>query len=407
MLFLTTFWLIVLVFEDEKEKKLKMTRHPFFTAIVPAYNEQESIVETIKSLVALKYPRDKVEILVINDGSTDNTKKVVEDYLQQNPQIKHVKLINKKNGGKGTALNLGLKSARGEFFACLDADSFIESNALEVMLPYFLDDDNLGALCPLMKIRHPKNIKQKVQWIEYIINMFYKHLNSKIDCIHVTPGPFSIYRTAIIRKLGYFSTKTITEDLEIALRLQKHNYKIKQIFETTVETIAPETWIGIFKQRLRWYKGSVDNTIDYRELMFNKKYGDFGYLRMPTIIISGVMAIILAGALLSELTVNLVNWFKNLKAVNFDILTLIRNWEFHFNYLTLPFFKIVIAITLFSLSFFIMVYSFKIVKEKITNHGKTLFSMITYLFLYGLLITSVWFYIGIMYITKKKNRWYK
>lgn len=406
LLFFAIFWLLVIFGseKDEEKKSQKLSRHPYFTTIVPAFNEEEAITETLQSLINLDYPKNKREIIVVNDGSQDQTKLLVEQFISQHPDHKII-LINQKNQGKGRAMNNGLSQAKGEFFACLDADSFVSPNALQEMLPYFMEDSNVAAVCPLLKVKKPSSIIQKVQWAEYTTNMLYKMLNAKLDCIHVTPGPFSIYRTEVIKKLGGYDENTITEDLEIAIRLQKYHYKIAQTFNATVETIAPDNWKDLFWQRIRWYKGSVENTITYRKLMFNKEYGDFGYLRMPTIIFSGIIAIVLSFTLLRELIIQGYHGFLSLSAVNFDILNLIKHASFNIDILSLPFSKYLIAITLFSISIFMMITSYKVVNEKITNHGRTFTSFATYLLIYGLFLTTVWIYIAILFVKRKENKW--
>ncbi len=404
LLFLSIFWLLVLFSPQEKNERKKLRDFPVFTTIVPAYNEEKSVKGTLQSLINLDYPSEKMEIIVINDGSIDKTKEIVEKFIKDHP-AKKITLVNQKNQGKGKAMNTGLALAQGEYFACLDADSFIAGNALQEMLPLFQEDANVAAVCPMLKVKNPKNVLQKVQWCEYIINMFYKFLNSKLDCIHVTPGPFSIYKTTVIKELGGFNEHTITEDLELAIRLQKYHYRIVQTFDAIVETVAPMTWKKLFKQRVRWYKGSVDNTFAYKELVFNKNYGDFGFIRMPTIISSGVIAIVLSATLLQSLISKLYFQFAYLKSIDFDFITLIKNYSFNFNLLSLPVFKLFIACTLLGISLFVMIYSYKLVKEKITNYGRTWLSLITYLSIYGFFITLVWFYIAFMVITKKKNFW--
>lgn len=403
LLFLSIFWLLVFFFSDD-QKKNKLLRHPSFSVIVPAYNEEESIEATLNSLVRLDYPKDKVEIIIVNDGSTDKTLEKVAAFISDHPE-ENITLLNQQNYGKGRAMNSGLKIIGGEFFACLDADSFVGSNALIEMLPYFDADQQVAAVCPLLKVQKPKSVLQKVQWCEYIINMFYRFLNAKIDCIHVTPGPFSIYKTSVIKELGGFDETTITEDLEIAIRLQKHNYKILQTFDTITETVAPTSWRSLFRQRVRWYKGAIDNSFKYKQLIFNKKYGDFGVLRMPAIILSGVIAITLTGILAWEVLYRLFRWVMAVNAVNFDFITLLKNFKFNINFLNLPFFKLTIALTLLAISFFIMVYSYRLVKEDIRNHGKTWLSLVTYLLIYSLFLSCVWIYIAYSFIIKKKNKW--
>lgn len=404
LLFLSIFWLLVLFSKEEKVKS-ELKNFLFFSAIVPAYNEEKCIEKTLNSLISLDYPKDHMEIVVVNDGSKDRTKNIVEDFIKKNPQD-NIRLINQENHGKGNAMNQGLKMIKGEYFACLDADSFVSPDALKVILPLFDEGEDVAAVCPLLKVKKPENILQKVQWFEYIINMYHRFLNGKLHCIHVTPGPFSVYRTKIIRNLGGYDEKTITEDLEIAIRLQKYNYKILQTFDTVVETISPQSWKALFRQRVRWYKGSVDNTINYRSLLFNKKYGDFGMIRMPTVIASGIIGIVLTIALLQSLGQKTVEYLSFLSEIHFDIFTLIKNHQFHLNLLGLPFFKITIAATIMLLSFFIMYHSFKLVREKITHYGRTWTAMITYLLIYSLFLTTVWIYIAYMFVRKKRNFWH-
>lgn len=405
LLFLSIFWLLVLFTVDEEEIiPVHRTELPFFSVIIPAHNEERSIIGTLESAVQLDYPAKKIEIIVVNNASTDNTALKVQQFMAEHP-AQDIKLVCAPEKGKGRAMNHGLRLARGDFFACLDADSFIGKNALQAMLPLFDEHQTVAAVCPMMKVRAPNSVLQKVQWCEYIINMFYRFLNAKINCIHVTPGPFSIYRTEIIRNLGGYDENTITEDLEIAVRLQKHNYKIVQTFDAVVETIAPNTWNKLFQQRVRWYKGSVDNVLYYRKLMFNKKYGDFGMVRMPTIILSGIMVIILTVAFFQQILKSVYHSFFALKDVHFDILTLIQNISFDVNLLNLPLFKMFIAATIMGISFFVMYYSYKIINEKITSYGRTWVSLFTYLSVYSLFIAVVWMYIAVIFVTKKKDRW--
>lgn len=404
LLFLSIFWLLVLFSPEPEQKKKKLAAFPFFSAIVPAYNEEKSITTTLQSLINLEYPKDKIEIIVVNDGSKDKTKEKVEQFIAQHPSS-NISLRNQENQGKGNAMNNGLTIAKGEYFACLDADSFVAPNALQAMLPIFEPDQNIAAVCPLLKVKNPKSVLQKVQWYEYVVNMFYKFLNAKLDCIHVTPGPFSVYKTKVIKDLGGYDESTITEDLEIAIRLQKHQYKIVQTFDTAVETIVPSTWKKLFRQRIRWYKGSVDNSLKYKNLIFNKKYGDFGIIRMPTIILSGIIAIVLVGTFFQAFIAKMMVFWSYLIDINFDLFTLIRHFSLEVNILTWPFSRLFVAATLMGISFFIMIYSYKLIKEKITNHGGTFVSLITYLFIYGFFITAVWMYIGFMFVRKKKNFW--
>ncbi|MBI2148040.1 glycosyltransferase family 2 protein, partial [Candidatus Woesearchaeota archaeon] len=288
-LYFVIFWLLVLINTPLTSKKLNLTKLPLVSIGIPAYNEENTITKTIESVVGLDYPRELLEIIVVNDGSNDKTAIIVKGEIRKHKNIK-ILLINQKNKGKGSALNAALKASKGEFFVSLDADSFIREDALKKLLPHFTDS-NVAAVLPLMKIKQPKKLIEKIQWAEYMVNLFYKRLMAILDCIQVTPGPFSVYRKNILLKVGCYSEDNLTEDMELTLRLQKHHYDIKQIADTEVYTVPPKTLKAFFKQRNRWYKGTLINAYKYKNMAFNKNYGDFGIIQMPRLLAEGFLAV--------------------------------------------------------------------------------------------------------------------
>src|SRR3989344_569221 len=156
LLFLSIFWLLVLFSPEQEQKKKKLETFPFFSAIVPAHNEQRSIEATLQSLVDLDYPKDKIEIIVVPNACTDRTTEIVKQFITRHPSQK-ITIVTQEIPSKGKAMNSGLTVADGEFFACLDADSFVSSNALQVMLPLF-EDENIAAVCPMIKVKSPKSV---------------------------------------------------------------------------------------------------------------------------------------------------------------------------------------------------------------------------------------------------------
>jgi cellulose synthase/poly-beta-1,6-N-acetylglucosamine synthase-like glycosyltransferase len=255
------------------QTKKKLTSKPKVSILIPAYNEEKTIHRCISSVLNLNYPKEKLEIIVINDGSTDRTKEIAESFGNK------IKLINQKNQGKSKAMNKGLKVSTGEFVACLDADSYVEKNALRKMLLYF--NSKIAAVTPLLKVDKPKNLLQKIQFIEYIFYIFVKKCMAKINTIFVTPGPFTIYRKNIIKALGGFDEKSIVEDQEIAYRLQKNHYRIEQSGDGEVFTEVPKTLKEFYRQRSRWSRGTILTLLEYKKLIFNPKYGDFGLFQLP------------------------------------------------------------------------------------------------------------------------------
>lgn len=401
-LYFAIFWFIVFLEGKKQEKPKKLKKFPSVSVVIPAYNEEKTIRPTIKSVLNLKYPRDKLEIIIINDGSTDKTSEIAEKMIRENKKF-NIILINQKNMGKGAALNIGIKKSKNKFFICLDADSSVEKNALIKMLPHF-KNKNTAAVLPTLKVKKPKNIIQKMQWYEYLINMFYKELMSRLNSVHVAPGPFSIYRKNILKKVGGFDeNNNLTEDLEMTLRLQSHNYEIVQLLDTEVKTVAPDNIRDLYKQRNRWYKGSIINAIRYRKMIFNKKYGDFGLMQMPTIIISGIVALTLILSIIYYSLKPYVVYFYNMSFVDFDFLTFLKSLTLNIHFLDLNYMTLLVAIVMLLITMTIIKKSHVYTKERITKYG--VFSLMSYLFFYFLLLGIMWIGISIELIMGKIQKW--
>lgn len=282
-LYFSVFWFLVFLenssgFFDKPKKNPKRT--PAVTVIVPAKNEENTIQGTLQSIINLDYPPDRLEVIAICNATTDGTARKVEEFIRANPR-RDIRLMQTPEPGKGKAMNKALRSAKGEYFACLDADSFVEPASLKKMLAVFEDhDENLAIVTPAMKIRSPKNLFQRLQRIEYMLSIFIGRLMSKIDCLYVAPGPFSLYRTATILKIGGFDEDNITEDMEIAYRCQSKHYKITQCPDAWVTTVGPGTAKGLYNQRNRWFKGGLLNTLKYKEILGSRAHGDFGMMQM-------------------------------------------------------------------------------------------------------------------------------
>ena len=212
-LYLEVFFLITF-FEERLKLAVKSTTeklpyYPSVTIIVPCWNEETTVSKTLDSLLALRYPKNKLEIFVINDGSTDKTWEVVQKF-KNNPQVK---LFHKENGGKHTAVNFGIKNSTSELVGCLDADSFVDEYALHEIASAFNDDPHMMAATPMLIVHEPKTILQKMQKTEYHTGAFLKRMLSPLDAIAVTPGPFSIFRSEVYKKIGlYFIGSFIADD---------------------------------------------------------------------------------------------------------------------------------------------------------------------------------------------------
>ena len=400
-LFFAIFWFLVLIDEEPKPKIKKLKSYPLVSIVVPAYNEGKNIIATLNSLTQIDYPRNKMEIIVVNDGSGDKTKELAADFISKHKSSR-ILLISQKNKGKGAALNKGIAASKGEYFVCLDADSIVTKDALKKILPHFTDD-NIAAVLPLLKVDRPENLWQRMQWLEYIVNMFYKRLMSRLDCVHVAPGPFSVYRKSVIMEIGGFDEDNLTEDLEISLRLQSRNYRIIQLLDAEVFTIAPKSFRELYRQRNRWYKGSIINALKYRRMMFNPKYGDFGIIQMPTILISGIIAIILVASSFYYGLKSYITSIYDSSFVGFDFYTLLRNIKFDFNLLDLNYTAVLVAVIMLCISVYIIRKSHLETREKASKHG--ILSLFSYLFIYFLIMGFIWIGIILDFAFRKKQKW--
>lgn len=278
-------FLFLLIFFSHKKKLYKkpsLKKVPSISIIIPAYNEENCIEKTIKNIKKLIYPK-KLEIIVVDDGSTDNTYKVVK-------KIKGIKVLSKKHEGKAKALNFGLKYAKGEIVACVDSDSYPEKYALLKTIPLFEKD--VAAVTTSIFVKNARNLIQRLQRIEYLFIAWSRKILEHLNSIYVTPGPMSLYRKKILLKVGGFDEKNLTEDIEIAWRLLKHKYKIKMSLNAKVYTNVPKTLKKWWHQRIRWNIGGLQTNSKYFNLFLNKNFGNVGMFLLPFFSISYILSIL-------------------------------------------------------------------------------------------------------------------
>ena len=262
----------------------------------------------------------------------------------------------------------------------------------------------LAIVTPAMKVKKPKKFFQKLQRIEYISVIFVARLMSQLDCLYVAPGPFSLYRTSIIKKLGGFSESNLTEDMEIAYRVQKHNYKIKQCFDANVYTIAPENTRELYKQRNRWYKGGLLNAYKYRNLFLNKNYGDFGIMQMSVNVFNFFLAI--AGLTLFSyfFLYPIIKQLWNTWLIRFDLLPYLEDFfTFKFTVLDIDISNVFIFVSLFLITFATVVLAHRNAKEKVRK--ASVFQILYYFFLYYIMLSFITLIVILEVIIGKRQKW--
>jgi len=303
---------------------------PSITVVAPAYNEERTIIQNISGLLNLKYP--DFEIIVVNDGSKDDSlEKVIEYfdlvksnqyydmkiptadvkciYKSRNKAFNHLTVVDKYNGGKSDALNAGLNLAKNELFLALDVDCIVESDALLRMVKPFLEDSERECIatgsvirvansCEIVngqikKIRYPKNLWAKFQVLEYfraftLGRMAWKRLNGLL----IISGAFGLFNRERALAVGGYDTSTVGEDLEIVLRMRKymHDVEKKKYFVSFIPdpicwTEVPESLRVLSSQRKRWMRGAIETIRKHKNVFFNPRYGITGMVSFPNLVL--------------------------------------------------------------------------------------------------------------------------
>lgn len=287
LIYLACFFLISYT-EFEKEKKQEIKKWPFLSILIPAWNRGDSLRVCLQHVLAMEYPGKK-EIYVIDDGSTDHTQQILNEF-----KGKFNVITNKKNKGKAQSLNDTLKIAKGEIVAIIDGDSYPQKDALLQMVPHMIHDQKLGAVTTVVRVQNSNGILQKIQELEYFLSFgLHNNVLSSHDGVYVTPGPFSLYLKKALEETGGYDTHNITEDMEITFHLHVLGYRIKVEPNARVYTDVPETLQGLWKQRKRWSYGSWQTMFKYRNKLFSKEKSFFWFFYPQRILLEGSSIIFL------------------------------------------------------------------------------------------------------------------
>ena len=304
---------------------------PPIALLAPAYNEAMTIIESVRSLLSMRYP--EFEIIVINDGSTDQTLELLIDTFALAPTqgrdyelvVDHALIlglytsslhprllvIDKDNGGKADALNAGLNLATAPIVCSMDADSLLEPDALlRAVQPFLEDPQRVVAVggtirvangCQIadgriVKVGAPRNLLALMQTVEYLRAFLMARLAwSQIGALTIISGAFGLFRRAAVLEIGGYARGTVGEDMELVVRLHRHfrdarkPYKIAFVPEPVCWTEAPETLRVLSRQRARWHRGALETFDRHRSMAFNPKYGAVGVVGFGWIVLSDVI----------------------------------------------------------------------------------------------------------------------
>ncbi|MDB5202031.1 MAG: glycosyltransferase [Ferruginibacter sp.] len=270
-----------------------MTTHPAVSVIVPAYNEELNSIRTIESLLQQDYPN--LEVIYVDDGSSDNSYRIVKDHYGQHPSVK---VLTKTNGGKATALNYGINFSDNEFIVCIDADTQLKKDAVTELMKKFAPlspGAEVGAVAGNVKVGNEVNMITRWQSIEYITSQnFDRRAFDLLNCITVVPGAIGAFRKKAVVEAGGFTSDTLAEDCDLTMRLHRCGYRIVNCTTAISYTEAPETMKQFLKQRFRWSFGVLQSFWKHRDALLNPRYKNFGLIAMPNILIFQVILPFLA-----------------------------------------------------------------------------------------------------------------
>lgn len=247
---------------------------PFVSILVPVYNEGKVIKSVINSLLNIDYP--DYEIIVINDGSTDDTLPEIDCLRQTADSFKRLKVFSKKNEGKACALNYGLKQAKGEFIACVDGDGLINPEALRLGIRHFADP-KVGAVAGNVKAINREKMVSTLQALEYVegLNM-PRRAQGLFGLVNIVPGPIGFFRRSVLEAVGGYSKDTFAEDCDLTLKILSQGWKVRYEPDALAWTEVPETWLDLVKQRYRWTRGIIQSIRKHKDIIFNPSlhFGD-------------------------------------------------------------------------------------------------------------------------------------
>lgn len=265
-----------------KVLKMKMDEelkeYPFVSVMVPAHNEAKVIKKTVQSLLNLDYPKDRYEIIVINDNSSDNSHEILTGMQNDNPD-RNLIVISTDSiiGGKGksNSLNIGFEKSKGEILAIYDADNTPEKKALKYLVQTLIKNDELGAVIGKFRCRNKsRNLLTRFINIETLTFQWMAQAGRwQLLNLCTIPGTNFVIRRSIIEEMGGWDTKAITEDTEISFRMYRMGYKIKFMPLAVTWEQEPQTIKVWIKQRTRWAKGNTYVVIKNFKYLFKRNAG--------------------------------------------------------------------------------------------------------------------------------------
>ncbi|MET0979631.1 MAG: glycosyltransferase [Candidatus Saccharimonadales bacterium] len=266
------------------KKRLRRGYHPLVTVIIPAWNEEVGILKTVKSILENGY--ENLEIIVIDDGSTDNTPRQIQRYKQSvDPRGKTIRFIGQKNAGKSTALNSGIDHARGELIITIDADSYLMPGSVHELVKTMANPNYAVAIGEIV-VGNTKNLIGQIQHYEYLVCFHFKRAQHMFNSVYIFPGALTAFRASTLKAVGAFENYSSTEDLDISMRIKAQGHQVAYVDRAVCITEGATNLKSLLNQRIRWRHGFIDCTVKRREFVWSTQKGKYlSFIDFPLSII--------------------------------------------------------------------------------------------------------------------------
>ena len=304
--FTITFWSVMLMvplalYSKNREDNMEPAqKFPLISVLISAYNEEKVIARTIESALEIDYP--KKEIIIIDDGSIDNTLLIAKTFEKDG-----VKVLHKENSGKATALNYATNFAKGEILAILDADTIAGKNSLKEINKVFENSPNVGGVAGNVKVRNKTNWITWCQALEYVSGLqITRRAFDMFGAITIVPGAMGAFKANILKDSGGYDKDTIVEDFDATIKVLKSGKIVRGTTKALAYTEAPETIGQFVKQRARWYRGNLQVLFKHKNVITNPRFGFLQKIAFPHMILSMIVLPITSFILLGSIILSII-----------------------------------------------------------------------------------------------------
>ncbi|MFF0988880.1 glycosyltransferase [Kocuria sp. CPCC 205315] len=282
---------------------------PLVSVILPVFNEEPVVERTLTALAASDYPH--LEVIAVDDGSTDDTLAILRRFAQQWPALR---VLTQPNGGKSIASNHGIMAARGQIVVTLDGDTLFEPQTIRMFARHFTAQNTtrpVGAVAGHVKVGNRRGILTMWQSLEYISGICVTRMGEGVaGAISIVPGACAAWRKDALQAAGGYSHDTLAEDADLTMTLQRLGYAVVQENQAVAWTEAPMTIQGLAKQRLRWTYGNLQALWKHAGMLFRPRYGFLGLIALPYTLLATVVPLVFLPLTVLMAGINLAagNW---------------------------------------------------------------------------------------------------